>query len=266
MNKPLALLGAACIALCLGVGSAWPEAGPASASEKTKGVPVTAHPKGHYAALDALPDWGGVWVLNFPPPVSPRPEKPQLKGQYLADYQAWQHEVESKGGEVAHAGSYCTPPGMPGIMGVGQYPIEFLFTPGRVTTHHEAWMQWRNIYTDGRAHPDDLDPTFQGDSIGHWEGQTLVVDTIGVKDSVALGMGMKHSDKMHITERMHLAKDDPDTLVIEMKVEDPVALAKPWLHTLSFKRSRELQLLEFECAENDRNPVDASGNTGYKRE
>lgn len=266
MTKPLVLLAAACVLLCLAVGSAWPEGQPKAAAAAPAPVPVTAHPKGHFAALDALPDWGGVWVLDRPPPGTPPPEKPALKGQYLADYQTWQHEVESKGGQVAHEGSYCTPPGMPGIMGIGQYPMEFLFTPGRVTTHHEAWMQWRNIYTDGRGHPDDLEASFEGDSIGHWEGGTLVVDTVGIKDSVALAMGMKHSDKLRITERIHLAKGDADSLVDEMTVEDPVALAKPWVHTLTYKRSREWQLLEFECAENDRNPVDASGKTGFKRE
>jgi hypothetical protein len=263
MNKPLMLLVAAFVALCLGVGSAWPEGQSATAAAAK--VPVTAHPKGHYAGLDALPDWGGVWVLNRPPPGTTA-EKPMLKGQYLKDYQAWQHEVEAKGGQVAHEGSYCIPPGMPGIMSVGQYPMEFLFTPGRVTTHHEAWMQWRNIYTDGRGHPDDLEASFYGDSIGHWEGGTLVVDTIGIKPTVPLAMGMKHSDKMHITERIHLAKDDPDTLVVEMTVEDPMALAKPWSHTLTYKRSREWQLLEFICAENDRNPVDSQGNTGFTKE
>jgi hypothetical protein len=243
-----------------------PAAADSPATTSAANVPVTAHPKGHYAALDGLPDWGGVWVLNHPAPGAPGNEKPVLKGEYLQDYQTWQHEVESKGGQVAREGSYCTPPGMPGIMSIGQYPIEFLFTPGRVTTHHEAWMQWRNIYTDGRGHPDDLDPTFEGDSIGHWEGGTLVVDTVGIKPTVALGMGMKHSGKLHIIERMHLAKGDPDTLVVEMTAEDPEALAKPWAHTLTFKRSRDWQLLEFECAENDRNPVDANGNTGFKRE
>jgi hypothetical protein len=151
-------------------------------------------------------------------------------------------------------------------MGVGQYPMEFLFTPGRVTTHHEAWMQWRNIYTDGRGHPDDLEATFAGDSVGHWEGATLVVDTIGIKESVALGMGMKHSDKLHLTERIHLDKADPDTLVDELTAEDPTALAKPWLHSFTYKRSREWTLLEFICAENDRNPVDANGDTGFKKE
>jgi hypothetical protein len=229
-------------------------------------VPVTAHPKGHYASLDALPDWGGVWVLNRPGPGAPVGEKPTPKGKYLEDYQAWQHTVETKGGQVPHEGSYCTPPGMPGIMGVGQYPIEFLFTPGRVTTHHEAWMQWRNIYTDGRGHPDDLEATFAGDSIGHWEGTTLVVETIAIKESVALGMGMKHSDKLRLGERIHLDKGDPDTLVDELTAEDPEALAKPWQHTYTYKRSREWSLLEFICAENDRNPVDANGATGFKKE
>jgi len=262
MNKPLVLLAAACVLLCLAVSSAWPRGEPKAAAP----APVTAHPKGHFAALDALPDWGGVWVLSRPPPGAPPPEKPALKGQYLQDYQAWQHDVESKGGEVAHEGSYCTPPGMPGIMGIGQYPMEFLFTPGRVTTHHEAWMQWRNIYTDGRGHPDDLEASFQGDSIGHWEGGTLVVDTVGIKDSVALAMGMKHSDKLRINERIHLAKGDPDSLIDEMTVEDAGALVKPWSHALTYKRSREWQLLEFECAENDRNPVDVTGKTGFKRE
>ena len=228
---------------------------------------VTSYPKGHYTSLNSLPDWGGVWVLNFNRP-SPGavPNQPALQGQYLQDYQAWRDAVKANGGEVPHEGSYCAPPGMPGIMSVGQYPIEFLFTPGRITVHHEAWMQWRNVYTDGRGHAEDLDPTFQGDSIGHWQGTTLVVDTIGVKTSTAMGQGMKHGAKMRIIERIHLTPKDPDTLVDEMTIEDPEALAKPWTRSLTFKRSRELQLLEFECAENDRNPVDSAGKTGFKRE
>ena len=119
---------------------------------------------------------------------------------------------------------------------------------------------------DGRGHPDDLEATFEGDSIGHWDGGTLVVDTIGVKEAAPLGMGMKHGPKMHIVERIHLAPKDRDTLVDEMTIDDPDALEKPWTHTLTYKRSREWQLLEFECAENDRNPVDSSGKTGFKTE
>ena len=226
-----------------------------------------AYPKGHYSNLNSLPDWGGVWVFSRPLNGGP-PDRPALKGQYLKDFQAWQEAVKAKGGEVPREGSYCTPPGMPGIMSIGQYPMEFLFTPGRVTTHHEAWMQWRNIFTDGRPHPpaDELEGSFEGDSTGHWEGSTLAVDTIGIKPAVALGQGMKHSAQLHITERIHLDPKDPDVLIDEMTLEDPLALEKPWVRSLPYKRSRDWQLLEFECAENDRNPVDSAGKTGFTHE
>ena len=269
------LTGLVCLAACLpcdaqnassGAGGRSPSAAPKAAATPAA-KPVTAYPKGHYTSLNSLPDWGGVWVLNFNrPPPGAQPQRPALQGQYLKDYEAWRDAVKANGGEVPHEGSYCTPPGMPGIMSVGQYPIEFLFTPGRVTVHHEAWMQSRSIYTDGRGHPDDLEATFQGDSIGHWQGTTLVIDTVGVKTAAAMGQGMKHSPGMRITERIHLAPKDPDTLVDEMTIEDPEALAKPWTRALTYKRSRDLQLLEFECAENDRNPVDSAGKTGFRRQ
>ncbi|HUK02137.1 MAG TPA: hypothetical protein VLW26_07675 [Steroidobacteraceae bacterium] len=248
-----AALGAVCAGLIQSV----------VAADAPLNAPAAAFPRGHYAALNKLPDWGGVWVLNFPAPGSKR-ERPQLQGQFLADYEAWQKAVETSHGQVPRNGSYCRPPGMPGIMGVGQYPIEFLFTPGRVTIHHEAWMQWRNVYTDGRGHPDDWDATFYGHSTGHWEGDTLVVDTVGIKTVTELSAGMKHSPKLHIVERIHLAKGEPDTLVDEMTAEDALALAQPWHNTLTFHRARDMDLLEFICAENDRNPVDEQGHTEFK--
>jgi hypothetical protein len=226
-----------------------------------------AWPKGAYAKLNALPDWGGVWVLTRPrrpTPAAAPPEQPRFKGDYQARYLAWQKQVRENSGVVKKETSNCLPPGMPNMMATGQYPIEFLFTPGRVSTHHEAWMQLRAIYTDGRGHPDDLEAGFFGHSIGHWEGETLVVDTIGIKTITELGAGMKHSDKLHVTERIHLLKDDPDSLVDEMTMEDPEALEAPYHRLFTYKRERDWALLEFVCAENDRNPVDAQGNTGFK--
>lgn len=218
-----------------------------------------AFPKGHYGALDKLPDWGGVWVLNF----SPARERPTLKGKYLELHQEWQRITEANQGMAPRVGSNCRPPGMPGIMAIGQYPTEFLFTPGRITLLHEAWMQWRIVFTDGRPHPpaDEWESTFYGHSVGRWEGDTLVVDTVGIKDTVPLQAGMTHSDQLHIVERMYLAKDSPDTLVVEMVVEDPPALQQPWHQKFTYKRERDWSLVEFICAENDRNPVDASGQT-----
>ncbi len=265
MNLRYWLAAAAVSLACVGIASADSTADSAAADSGQQAYPA-AFPKGHYAVLNALPDWGGIWYLDFTPAPGVRREQPELKGQYLKDYQHWVQEVKATHGNVPHYASYCRPPGMPGMMGTPQYPIEFLFTPGRVTLHFEAWMQWRNIFTDGRKHPDadDLDPTFTGNSIGHWEGGTLVVDTIGFKTITQLGMGMGHSDQMHIVERIHLKKGDPNTLIDEMTVEDPLALAKPWHATYTYRRSRTQSLLEFICDENNRNPVNAQGQTEFQ--
>ena len=221
-----------------------------------------AFPKGAYTALNALPDWGGVWVLARPKPPAPGEpprERPQLKGEYLKRYEAWQNEVKSNNGVVRRETSNCMPPGMPNMLATAQYPIEFLFTPGRVTVHHEAWMQWRSIYTDGRGHPDDLEPGVVGHSTAHWDGDVLVVDTVGIKTITELGPGIKHSPKLHIVERIHLDPKDPQILIDEVTMDDPDALAKPYHVTHTFTRQRDWSLMEFVCAENDRNPVDESG-------
>jgi len=230
---------------------------------------ISVTPKGHYAALDSLPDWGGAWFAALGP--GPPAPVPKLKGQYLAAYEKWRAEVAAKAGEAATSQSNCLPPGMPSIMAVPQYPIEFIFAPGRVIVHHEAWMQWRNIYTDGRKHPDDLDPTFQGDSIGHWEGGTLVIETIGTKENLALtsrtrGAVPAHGPKLRILERIHLDPKDSNALLDEIRVEDPDALVEPYQQTIRYTRDRAQELMEFVCAENDRNPVDAQGNTIFKHE
>lgn len=260
MNNSEKVVGRALVlAFAFAICGSSPAAHPAQAAqaEAAKGA---AWPKGSYAALDRLPDWGGVWVLNRAPAGAPR-EQPQLKGEYKTKYEAWQKATQANNGEALKDVSNCMPPGMPRMMGTGQYPIEFLFTPGRVTTLHEAWMQTRTIFTDGRGHPDDWEGGIFGHSIGRWEGQTLVVETIGIKTITELGGGQKHSDKLKVTERMALKADDPDLLVIETIIEDPEALEKPYRITYGYKRQRDWNLMEFVCAENDRNPVDAQGRT-----
>lgn len=257
-----------------GTVAAWVAAGHIAAVAATAiaaepaGGTGAAWPKGHYAELNSLPDWGGVWVLERRRPAAgeapqPAAEQPRLKGEYLRRYQEWQREVRENNGVVRRETSNCMPPGMPQMMGTGQYPVEFLFTPGRVSTHHEAWMQWRTIYTDGRGHPEDLEPGIFGHSIGHWEGDTLVVETVGIKTITDMGQGMKHSDKLKITERIALDPANPDRLVLQMRLEDPEALEAPFNRTLSYVRQRDWSLMEFICAENDRNPIDEQGYTKY---
>ena len=222
--------------------------------------------KGKYAQLDALPDWGGIWFVERSNDAQPRP--PQLKGEYLERFEQWREEVRANNGVEKLDRSNCSPPGLPRIMQLAQYPYEFLFTPGRVTVNQEAWMQTRTIWTDERQHPEDVDPSFHGHSVGHWEGDTLVVDTIGISDELQFGSGersgAKHSDKFRLTERIYLTDDDPNILVNEMRMEDPEALEEPFEVTIKYRRDRHGQLIEFQCAENDRNPVDEHGNTLYE--
>ncbi|MEO6551683.1 MAG: hypothetical protein ABIO26_03910, partial [Croceibacterium sp.] len=180
-------------------------------------------PSGHYAQLDALPDWGGIWFLTRSSTRNSTPQ-PKLKGVYLAAHKKWQSEVASRNGQTAKSRSNCSPPGMPRIMRLAQYPYEFIFSPGRVTMNQEAWMQTRTIWTDGRAHPEDPDPSFMGHSVGHWEGDTLVIDTVGILAALEIEPGYRHSDKLQITERIHLAPGDPNTLVDEIRLTDPAAL------------------------------------------
>ena len=150
----------------------------------------------------------------------------------------------------------CLPPGMPGIMGQ-PYPMEFLLTPGQVTILIEAYNQIRHIYTDGRKLPEDPDPTFHGTSVGRWEGDTLVVDTVGFSPITQIANGMPHSDKMRILERFRLA--DPDTMTIETTITDPDALTMPYTSSRTLRRHRDWTLAEYICEENNRNSVDQSG-------
>ena len=222
-----------------------------------------ANPKGHYAELDALPDWGGIWFVAFGASRREAPASPKLKGEYLERYEAWRAEVSANNGVVRQERSNCSPPGMPRIMRLAQYPYEFIFAPGRVTINQEAWMQTRTIWTDGRKHQVDPDPTYMGDSIGHWEGDTLVVDTIGIDPALDIVTGYGHSDKFHLVERLHLDPTDPDVLVNEMTMDDPEALAEPYHTTARYRRDRYGSLLEFECSQNDRNPVNENGVTEF---
>jgi hypothetical protein len=153
----------------------------------------------------------------------------------------------------------CLPPGMPGIMGQ-PYPMEFLLTPGQVTIVIEAYNQIRHIYTDGRPLPEDPDPTFYGTSVGHWEGDTLVAETVGFAQ-VPRGITFPYSDKMKIVERFRLTA--PDTMSIETTIVDPEALTTPYsMGARTLTRHRNWTLAEYICEENNRNFVDEKGKAG----
>jgi hypothetical protein len=259
---PLVALAAAPLSAQIGLPT---DSAPPPGVEEGEGA---ANPKGNYGALDALPDWGGIWFRNFTErtPGAPPPSEPQFKGEYLENFEAWKQAVRDNDGVVPRERSNCSPPGMPGIMQTFQYPYEILFTPGRVTINQEAWMQTRTIWTDGREHPplEELDPTYHGHATAHWDGDVLVVDTIGVAEELDLVRGAQHSPELRISERIYLSPDNPDLLVNEMRMEDPLALEEPFETTITYRRDRYGELIEFQCSENDRNPIDEDGHTLFE--
>jgi hypothetical protein len=223
--------------------------------------PSQSSPQGDtWASITKLPDWGGIWEVTFGGgPRGARPEPPALTPAYEAKLKEYQ-DAQKRGEIQDTPAANCVPNGMPGIM-TQPYPMEVLFTPGKVTIMIEAYSQWRQIFTDGRKHPEDPDLTFNGHSIGHWEGDTLVVDTVGFTTDTALaGFGVKHSDKMRIVERMHLV--DGDKLQIETTITDTQALAKPLTSTRVYGRHRDWTLAEYQCQQNNRNFTTDDGKAG----
>ena len=260
-------LAGAALALLLAAPAA-AQLGAATQSPPPEGVAQgqgAAFPKGQYAALDALPDWGGIRFAMFQRGAEDTaPAQPKLKGEFKAEREKWLADARANDGVVRRTRSNCSPPGMPRIMRLGQYPYEFIIAPGRVTINQEAWMQTRTIWTDGRVHDADHDPSFMGDSIGRWVGDTLVVETVGINGELEIDTGIPHSDNFRLTERIHLDPNDPDVLVNEMTMVDPDALEEPFKVTQRYRRDRYGKLIEFQCAENDRNPIDAEGFTVYE--
>ncbi len=210
-----------------------------------------------YAALDAWPDFGGIWHPSFGRVGG---TEPKLKGEYLAAYNAITAATAADPGfEQIERLSNCEPLGMPGMMTM-PYSLEFLFTPGKITVQQEALMQVRRIFVDGRALPVEPDPTYFGYSVGRWDGDVLVVETVGTRAGQRLGIqGITNGPRLKITERIYLDTDNSDLLHVDFSFEDPDALAEPWVRTHTFRRDNEWEMLEYVCAENDRHPVNEAG-------
>lgn len=142
----------------------------------------------------------------------------------------------------------CSPPGVPRIY-LHAFPMEIIQTPGRVIMMFEFDHFVRQIWTDGRGHDENLAPLWMGDSIGHWEGDTLVVDTTNFNDKTWFDRGgHPHSDQLHLVERIR--RTDKNTLEIDMTVEDPKAYTKPWEGKQFFQLKPDWHIMEMVCVDN----------------
>ena len=222
--------------------------------------PVAAQPRGPQGdtleSIRQLPDWSGVWENMRPPGGRPEQQpKPRLTAEGEKRYAALQ-AAKARGERIQSHTAACIPPSPPRSM-AQPYPFEILFTPGRVTILMEIYTQARRIYTDGRPLPEDPDPRFQGNSIGHWEGDTLVIDTIGFVPTAELQYDFYHSGQMRLKERIRLI--DKDTLEVRTTITDPVLLAAPIEQVNTHRRRRDWTITEYVCAENNRDSLDELG-------
>ena len=149
-------------------------------------------------------------------------------------------------------GSKCLPPGVTRAMG-GPFPFQIIQSDETIGILLEFFNHWRIIYMDIEHPKQDLadhGPEFFGHSVGKWEGDTLVVDTIALDDRTWLDQGgHQHSDQLHLTERFQ--KTGPDTIKWTVTVEDPVFYTEPWTYSLDFKR-QNTRLYSYACNENNR--------------
>ena len=209
---------------------------------------ISRHPAGARALASGTPDLSGVWQ-GRQDAITFSPKEPPLQPWAEAKYRA----VKPGYGPRATPDSQdpilsCLPPGVPRILLV-PLPMQIVQIPGQVIMMFEYDHYMRHIYTDRREHLKELSPTWMGDSIGRWEGDTLVVDTVGFNDKSWLDqVGHPHSDALHLVERIQ--RVNHDTLQIDITVDDPKAYTRPWTGQVVFKLRPGWRLIEYVCTDN----------------
>ena len=173
------------------------------------------------------------------------------------------HEYNASTNVAYDPEGFCLPPGGPRAFGT-PYPAEFLQQHDRIIVIFEGGAHvWREIHMDGRSHPerDALNPTYFGHSVGRWEGNTLIIDTIGYNEKTWLDYGgHMHTDQLHTIER--ITRPDRNTLHYETTIIDPGAYREPWTVAWDIKWSEGQELAEYICQENNKFLLDLKDDFG----
>jgi hypothetical protein len=184
--------------------------------------------------------------------------KPDLSGVYLGgrDIKLAAPPVAKQGAEGFRVparpedlgqGAQCLPSGVPGVT-LAPYPLQIVAKPDLVVILYEAFNIFR-IVPLRNAHSDDLDPTWLGNSVAHWEGDTLVVDVVGFNDKTIVA-GYKHTEKLHVVERYR--RVSYGAIAYEATVEDPNVFASPVRYAGNLTLHPEWEIGEYVCAENNK--------------
>jgi hypothetical protein len=227
------------------------------------GLPLTADGKPNLSAPapvgpDGHPDLSGVWMPNA------RSLQDLAAGVANGDvpYQPWAAQLVKERANGARGkddpAAYCVP-GMPKLI-VLPYPYKIFQFPGVTVILYEGFTTFRQIFTDGRALPKDPQPSWLGYSVGKWEGDTFVVDTIGINEKTWMdNAGRPHTEALHTTERYR--RRNVGTLDVTLMIDDPKAYTRPW--TVDESPSRLVvgqDLLEYICTENNRDVEHMQGD------
>ena len=192
------------------------------------------------------PDLNGVWSAPFTPDVS----KPLGHQPPFTPYAAERFKKED---EIDDPLTQCLPIGPARGIQAGIMPFQIVQTPSVITILFENQHTFRIINMDGRSHPTDMDPAWFGDSIGKWEADTLIVDTIGLNDRTWLDTaGHEHSDQLHLVEKFR--KTDNNTIQWTVTFEDPKFFTEPWSITLPITR-QNTEIMSYSCEENEKDRV-----------
>jgi len=201
---------------------------------------------------DGKPNLQGVWQHPYVPDMT-QDRLPDQKGAGELPFTAWGAD-NFKSYDVSKFDytGHCLPFGLMRSMNVGGYPIQFMQNETYLALLFEQNTWFHVIYIDGRDHPKDLDPTWFGNSIGKWDGDTLVVDTIGFNGKTRLDtIGHPHSDQLHVIERFTLT--DPGHMAYEVTISDPKTYTRPFKNNRIFTRMKPgEELIEYSCEENNR--------------
>src|SRR5688500_2270216 len=215
---------------------------------------VGAAPLGVYA--QSLPDWSGYWIgEGLAAEISGFPAGGDYK--LLGETAPWSEEGRKRveATRARQLDQKANGWGFPLMMNSAA-PMQFLITP-RETLMINIYRDVRHVYTDGRSLPPEEDrwPTTWGDSVGRWEGDTLIIDTVSVREpNEYFGISAWLSDQAHYTERLRMTA--PDRIEGEMTIVDPATLSGPWVVKLAYERADGWDRLIHDAYDNDRTGFD----------
>ena len=205
----------------------------------------------------SLPDWQGIWIAEgLTPEISGFPGR-EAQYKLLGQDAPWNEQglARVRVAQENQADQKADGWGFPLMMNAAA-PLQFLITPHE-TLIINVYRDVRHVYTDGRAHPaaEDRWPTTWGDSVGRWEGDTLVIDTVSVRDPNRYFFSNPPlSDQAHYVERIRMT--GPDRIESVMTIEDPVTLTRPWVIQLAYVRLTGLDRMINDAYDNDRSEVE----------